>query len=68
MMIELAPKVNRAFSAGVLGFTNPWGALPQARVDAAPLALNTHTHLHAPAKPICLQHFSFTYSILKFSS
>ena len=39
MMIELAPEVNRAFSAYVLVyFTNPW-ALPQAGNEVAPLAL-----------------------------
>jgi hypothetical protein len=39
MIIELVPKVNRAFSAyGFSSFHNP-GALPQAVNDSAPLAL-----------------------------
>ena len=35
------PEVNRAFSAALLGSSNP-GALPQAANDAAPLALNRY--------------------------
>jgi hypothetical protein len=64
---RIGTKRESHFQRWHFGFHEP-GAPPQAHVDAAPLALNTRTRLHAPTKPICLQHFSFTYSTLKFSS
>jgi len=38
-MLQLAPEVNRAFSAVALVFHDP-GAVPQANNETAPLALN----------------------------
>jgi predicted transcriptional regulator len=38
MMIERAPEVNRAFSAGHVVFTKILGSCPRLPVNAAPLA------------------------------
>ena len=41
LLTSIRDGVNRAFSAGDLGYRMP-GALPQAEADAAPLALDTY--------------------------
>ncbi len=54
MMYSTGAAVNRAFSAGgFFYFTKP-GALPQARNDTAPLALNRNTADKRSERPRCM--------------
>ena len=67
--IELVSEVNRAFSAGgFLCFTNP-GALPQARHETAPLALN-RCILSVPenCRQDCLHHDQSSVKLLSSSN
>ena len=57
-MIERAPEVNRAFSAGDFLLYLP-GALPQAVNDRAPLALNRCQDLSSFGHSSFLRHSSF---------
>ena len=42
MMIEIVPEVNRAFSAGAVGFHESWGVAPAGWDERASLALNKY--------------------------